>query len=75
MKIHTYVSMYFLFFFWNFHTQVSITIISKIRFNIAKIDGIGKRNAFPVNMIINTILCYYGKYETIGNDLSLKTKV
>ena len=49
--------------------------MSKIRFNIAKIDGIGKRNAFPANTIINTILCYYQKYETIGNDLSLKTKI
>ena len=28
---------------------------------MAKIDGIGKRNAFPVNMIINTVLCYYEK--------------
>ena len=28
---------------------------------MAKIDGIGKQNAFPVNMIINTILCYYEK--------------
>ena len=53
---------------------LSITIISQIRFNIAKIDGIGKQNAFPVNTIINTILCYYEKYGIIGNDLSSKNE-
>ena len=42
---------------------------------MAKIDGIGKQNAFPVNTIINTILCYYEKYGTIGNDSSSKTKI